>query len=625
MKVQNTSKIIALSLIAAIGIMTPLQAGMIGPLVDQADPAKSSGFGGWDLGNVDVKITAIGYDKDTTKSFDKTDGSYDEMDRSNSFESDLYNSVDTSGEVLVHLHGKDWPVGEPAGIKVLNQTDPDQTLSRNRPASCIMNTSFLEGSYLDSAEPKETLCSSDFQSHKRFKLNMLPTMVSTIDADGYGTGVNLTFNVEAEDGTRRYMVLHKINNYTGKRLDGYKLELGFIGADGNFTKVSELTTPADLRLSIGEGEDSGADIWGDEDLAAFSHGLFGPKTDEEPLPHFPEDGFFDNRSAGFFVELNATTKDIIRSTGPLPSNYAALPVSGGSVATQFGDWLPSIWAPEGIFWDFDNDPSTDADLMAFWGDRGDGNYAWLKGNRDGFAEVTAVELATWASDPLYGVDVVEDVLNLGLTYIIEVGEISTFPSTNFTIRITPHIPTTQTAPGYVANPPADIGDYISSEGKVLIQPAPAFTVGDNLLLSVADLDLNNTGTLDVNVSVGSVWKMITLNEVVERPSIFSQTLSTVDGPSPIITDTTITLHKDAVVTVTYIDADNGSTGEATVSASTTAQTEDVTPPNDGDDNTVINNDDDKGIFATMDNTSLFAMIFGFLAIGGLIARRKLVK
>ncbi len=33
-----------------------------------------------------------------------------------SFESDINNSA---GEIVVKLHGKDWPVGEPAGIKVV--------------------------------------------------------------------------------------------------------------------------------------------------------------------------------------------------------------------------------------------------------------------------------------------------------------------------------------------------------------------------------------------------------------------------------------------------------------------------------------------------------------------------
>jgi len=219
-----------------------------------------------------------------------------------------------------------------------------------------MTTSFLEGTYLDAANPVETKCNSDFQTHKRFKLNMLPTMVDGV-ASGYGKGVNLSFNVEAEDGTRRYTILHKINNYTGKRLDGYKVELGFVGSDGNFTKASDAA--ADIRFSIGEGEGvDGADIWGAEDLASFSHGLFGPQTFEEPIPHFPQDGFFDSRSAGFYVDLNDTTKDVITSTGPLPSNYAALPVPYGAVAGQFGDWLTSTWAPKGIFWDDDNNAST---------------------------------------------------------------------------------------------------------------------------------------------------------------------------------------------------------------------------------------------------------------------------
>ena len=59
--------------------------------------------------------------------------------------------------------------------------------------------------------------------------------------------------------------------------------------------------------------------------------------------------------------------DTIVSTTVLPSNYTTL----------FGDWLPSIWAPKGIFWDFDNDPTTDADLVAWW----DGTN-WIKRYND---------------------------------------------------------------------------------------------------------------------------------------------------------------------------------------------------------------------------------------------------
>lgn len=627
MSLHTKSKLLGLSLIACLGLMTSAQAGRIGPVVPQAEPAHSSGFGGWNLDNVNVKVTDLDYN--VVGSFDKTDGSYigtasdGNMQVGDTFESDIYDTLDTSGNILIHLHGKNWPVGEPSGIKVMNHTDPTATISRNRPASCLMTTSFLEGTYLDSDNPDETKCNSDFQTHKRFKLNMLPTMVDGI-VSGYGKGVNLSFNVEPEDGTRRYTLLHKINNYTGKRLDGYKVELGFVGPDGNFTKASE--TGADIRFSIGEGEnvvDSVAtDIWGAEDLASFSHGLFGPQTFEEPIPHFPTDGFFDSRSAGFYVDLNDTTKDVIASTGPLPSNYAALPVPYGAVANQFGDWLTSAWAPKGIFWDDDNDPTTDAVLMAFWGDRGDGNYTWMKGDRDDFQEVTALDLASWASSPVHAVDVIEDVLNLGVTYIVEVGDVSTFPTSKFTIRITPSVAVDQTEPGYVTNTPKPLSDYLNSTGTVAITPSPAFTIGSDLQVVVADKDLMAVNTLDVNVSVGpeNVWKRITLTEIDGR-AIFTATLPTTAGTAGITDDGNISVQEGSVVTVTYIDADNGTTNDVVVTATTTASTEPVEPPV----TLPINNDTTKGIFSTMDNVSLIAMIIGFLVIGGLIARRKLAK
>jgi len=575
MNFRSKSKMIGLSIIACLGLFSSAEAGRIGPLVDQADPAQSSGFGGWNLDNVNVKVTDLDYN--VVGTFDKTDGSYtgtaDDggMTAGDTFESDIYDTLDTTGNVLVHLHGKNWPVGEPSGVKVMNHTDKDATISRNRPASCIMTTSFLEGTYLDSDNPVETKCNSDFQTHKRFKLNLLPTMVDGVTA-GYGKGVNLTFNVEAEDGTRRYTILQKINNYTGKRLDGYKVELGFVGADGNFTKASD--AGADIRLSIGEGENMvdgvPQDIWGAEDLASFSHGLFGPQTFEEPEPHFPEDGFFDSRSAGFYVDLNDTTKDVIASTGPLPSNYASLPVPYGAVASQFGDWLTSAWAPKGIFWDDDNNASTDAVLMAFWGDRGDGTYAWMKGNNNNFSEVTALDLANWASSPVHAVDVIEDVLNLGLTYIVEVGDISTFPASKFTIRISPHIAADQTEPGYVQNAPAPLSDYISSTGTVAIIPAPTFTMGQELQIVVADKDIVGHTTVDVNVSVGAdnVWKIITLNEIENR-AIFTATLPTFAGTVPgIADDGVITAKEGTTVTVTYVDDDNGTNTNVPITATT---------------------------------------------------------
>ena len=71
-----------------------------------------------------------------------------------------------------------------------------------------------------------------------------------------------------------------------------------------------------------------------------------------------------------------------------------------------------------------------------------------------------------------------------------------------------------------------------------------------------------------------------------------------------------------VLTATYNDADSDGEGTpATVYATATAK---AAP-------SYVDNDSADGFFSTMDNVSLFAMIFGFLAIGGLIARKKLAK
>lgn len=649
---MKTKKIIGLSLVVLLSFGTLLEAGKIGPLVDQASPSHSSGFGGWNLDNVNVKITDLDYVEYTSpndKIFSKLDGSYTpDMVVGDTFESDIYDSLDTSGTVMVNLHGKDWPVGEPSGIKVIEGNTYDQVMSHSKPASCIMTTSYLDGSYLDATTPAETLCSSDFQTHKRFKLNLLPSMY--ISDGNYGNGVNLTFNVGAtplgEDW--RYMILQKINNYTNKRLDGYKVEIGFIDTTtGVFTPASTSTTPlggigSDIRLSIGEGEDLTdplipANIWESDELATFSHGLFGDIDS-----HFTTNGFFDDTAAGYNVVLNAN-KDTIESNGMfVNSNYSALPVpyspdttpSDGipdGVAGQFGNWPPSIWAPKGIFWDNDNDPTTDAEIVAFWADRGDGTYKWMKGNADGFAVATDLELATWASSPVHSIDVIEDVLNLGLSYIIEIGDISTFPATannTFTIRITPHFAATvdQVAPGYVNNAAPKLSDYVNEEGTLSITSSPTFNIGDTLTLVVSDkgldtLDVIDTVDVDITTSLGGT-ETITLTEIGPNRGVFSAELSSVSGTTADnINNSSVNVTEGTIVTAEYTDADiTGSLGgTALVTAFTTAEITPVTT----DTTTVATTDDGGSSGAVNDNTSLLLTIFGFLFIGGLIARRKL--
>lgn len=638
---MKTKKIIGLSLITLLSFGTLLEAGKIGPLSPQSGLSNSSGFGGWNLNNVDVKITDLNYVEYTipdNKIFNESDGSYTPaMVVGDTFESDIHETT-TGNEatVMAKLHGKDWPVGEPSGIKVMQSANYDDVLSHSKPASCIMTTSYLEGAYLDATMPSETLCDSDFQTHKRFKLNLLPSTYVSNGADG--KGVNLTFNVQTTPVGEnwRYMVLQKINNYTDKRLDGYKMEIGFLDGSGVFTTASANT--ADIKLSIGTLEDKKngvpSDIWASDELATFSHGLFGD-IDE----HFTTKGFFDDTAAGYYVSLNGTTDTITSGTMFAGSNYSAIPVpyspdtsvpadgTPDGIVGQFGNWPPSIWAPKGIFWDNDNNPATDAEIVAFWGDRGDGKYAWMKGNNDGFAEVTALDLATWESNSAYSVDVIEDVLNLGLSYIVEIGNVSTFPAAangTFTIRITPKFATTQVAPGYVANAAPALSDYLSDKGTLSITPAPSFTIGNTLTLVVADKGLNRFTTvaeeveISVTTSLGET-ETITLTEIGLDSGVFKATLPTVLGTTAGINDDgSVTVAKGTVVTAEYTDGDidGSSGGTAVVSASTTAAIAPVV-------STPVTTTSGGGSGAVNDNLSLLFTIFGFLFIGGLIVRRKL--
>ena len=506
-------------------LAAPVHAGQIFGK-PQAEPSpevyvdwRGSGFGGWNLDNIDVKIVDVdtgdavkvdpvsGLDKE----FDKTDGSYDEMVDGDTFISVVNDDLNVQTGVL---HGKDWPVGEPSGLKVLTHLDFDGTISRNRPASCLMSTSYYPYSadpanyadydpatgehgdyigeypetdgFLDSDNPNPTLCNSPFQTHKRFKVDATtPTATTTV-----AEPIDLVFNtVAGETDVRRYMVLQKLNNYSDRRFTGYTLEVGFgVGSDFQTVAVYDAGIGAvndsgtkNLTLSLGLGEDEGVDIWGLDDLASFSAGLFGTADDN----HHPENGFFDTDRAGYNVSLDETETKII-SGEPLPSL-----LSPSNYVKIFGDWLPSKWAPQGIFWDDDNDPSTDAQLVAFWGVAPGSTEAeqWLLGNEDGFAPVPEATLIEWATNTegttddgintysLYRVGEIEDVLNLGLTYIVEVGDVDTFPGTQFTIRMTPIASADTTVPSWVSSEPTPLEDYIPEPVVPEVPVAPVASSG----------------------------------------------------------------------------------------------------------------------------------------------------
>lgn len=470
--------------IAGMLMVGSLHAGVIEDTNSRADKPGACGadggteacVGAWDLNNVQVSLLRA-LDGTVFGEFLKTTGFYTAMAAGDSFVSAV---TDAAGDVVAKVTGKVWPVGEPTGIKAVNG---DMKVKEGKPQNCLINTAYLSAAdaadnvsgYLDMPAPLPVICSSPFQTHKRFKIAMQNTTVNDVENGAEGKPIDLVFNVKDEQSTalRSYQVFSKINNYTGKRLKGYKIVVG-TGTGDAFTPASvavpdgrpAINDKLHISLGVGEGWSSGqnaapdgSDLFDGDGLATFSHGLFGPIE----LPHFEENGFFDIRTAGFNVTQNCTApcdSDTIMSTTALPSNYTTL----------FGDWLPMVWQPKGIFFDTDGDPTTDAKLMAYW----DGS-AWRKNNDSGFAVVSDTEFSTWKSNPAYAIDDIEDVLNLGINYIVKVGndldgDSNPETSSQITIRILPVVADTQVAPAHVGTTPTPLVEPVTP-----IDPVPAVT------------------------------------------------------------------------------------------------------------------------------------------------------
>lgn len=435
MKMYSYSKGVGLSLVTVLLLASNAYAGLIiganasDPYVSTTPPTQY-GFGGWNFDNVNVKIVDVRPDfSDNGGYFNTSTGVYDPMILGESFESEIISREDNMS-VMGHLHGKDWPVGEPAGIKIINR---DMNVATGKPENCIMTTAYMEGGYLNTPTPKPVICSSPFQTHKRFKVNMLPSSIEGVALGTYGKPIDMVFNLEANDNSiQKYQVLQKINNYTGKRLDGYKIEV----LDGHGAKNVNLTLSLD------------SSIWAIEDLSNFSHGLWGPVDD-----NFPVQGFFDDLRSYYPVALSADHQTI--------SYVGAL--KGGNYQAIFGNWLYSEIAPEGIFFDDDGNPETDAALIAYWGNPLGTGEGWHKGEAENWEKVSDGQVDAWLADEsgAYKQNVIEDVLNLGLNYIVSIGANGSIGKT-FMLRITPHVSADQTTPDGIApediDPPIDADD-----------------------------------------------------------------------------------------------------------------------------------------------------------------------
>jgi hypothetical protein len=605
------------SIAVLTGLAMPAQAGKITGTI-----GKDGDITGWNMQNVDVATYTVDGTA-TTIPYNEGTGTYDP--EYSTFDSNIYDDVGGAGSITAILHGKDYPVGEPPGLKVVNGTDPTGTFSNGKPTSCIMTTSYLDGGFLDDATPQKNSCDGPFQSHKRFKINMMSL-----------NPIDLVFNVEADAAdpvTRSYQIFQKINNYTGSRLQGFTVQVGTGGAGAPFVPAgtgapgSETGALIDnLYLSIP------TTLWpNDDDIATFSSGLFGPL---DP-PHFPTKGFFDDVRAGFTVDLlddpdtDAVVADgskgyELASNTVLPSNYSQSPPTGPT--TQFGEWIHSAWQPYGIFWDDDNDPSTDAVLVAFWGDTdGAGNYAWMRGENNDVAAPTAPSwdvidpaiISAYLADPAYSIGQIEDLLNLGLNFIVSVGDVNdaaiVAANDTFTIRITPIAAATNDEPGYVTNQPS----FSDVDGVVLIGPNPV-DVGVSLALRVNDAITGAPATVNItieNLSTGET-ETVTLDKTLD--GIYQGTLSTSGDATNATNDSgALYVAEGDTIQASYVDpADATDTDTSTTVVATTP----VTPPP----STTTSSSSSGGCVAGTGspwNITMPAILIALLGYG-LIRRRK---
>ncbi len=546
--------LLSFSLTAQAGKITSVPSAAEAP---NAPEFVAGGFGGWNFDNVKIIVNGTQGEVNSLELswFDESNGAYNfglDSDFTYTGHVNDGSSVDM-GVVLA----KDWPVGEPSGIKIVND---DTAVKFPKPQNCIMATSYLVDHFLDSADPQQVPCSGPFQSHKRYKLAMLPTTV-----DGFGSeSVDLVFNVEA-DLTRDYQVFQKINNWTDGRLEGFTIQVGF-GVGAAFQTAANAGVLDELHLTVP------SDIWAPTQLANFSEGLFGPYDD-----HTESIGFFDPvKRAGFLINEYGIgvqpLTDTLTATETLGSDYAEIPPGSGET-DQFGPWLPNSMLPYGIFFDDDGNPETDAELLAWYGWNPTlSALGWMGGsqNSDGaFSAIPDAEITLMGQNLSYTMGVIDDLVNVGLNYIVTVGDVSEFPTAangTFTIRITPTADTSGIpAPSYVGEDPDPLLLFTSSDAEVLLEPEGEFVIGSLLTARVGDADLNldpaEAEEIDILISSDSgLSETLTLTELGENRGVFAATLPEEYSKVAIGTQ----------VTMSYDDADTGAEVSETKTSSTTA-------------------------------------------------------
>jgi hypothetical protein len=223
--------------------------------------------------------------------------------------------------------------------------------------------------------------------------------------------------------------------------------------------------------------------------------------------------------------------------------------------------------PYGIFFDDDGNPDTDAALVAWYGwNPATGGLGWMRGALDSFAAIPAADIQAMGANLTYTSSLIDDLVNIGLNYLVRVGDVSSFPASannTFTIRVTPTRDTSGTGvPAYVGQTPDPLLLYASSDASVLLQPETTFAIGSLLTARVGDADLNQDPAVaeEITVSISSssgLSEPLTLVEQGVNRGVFAA----------ILPESYSNVTAGTVVTMAYFDA----SAAAEKTSSTTAE------------------------------------------------------
>ncbi|MCA0044593.1 choice-of-anchor F family protein [Celeribacter litoreus] len=311
--------------------------------------------------------------------------------------------IDVTGDGYVFADPEEGVL--PPGIKSITEEPGAEYPNTENPQgvlNCLM------------ASNPDLLCNAPSGSGKRIK-----TRLTGKD------GMDISLSTESTGDVTEYYFFGKTSNLSGARMTGYQLEIG-TGTGDDFTAFTT-NDPTFAALFDVEFTDGSFNL---------PDGLFGDGGQESDA------GFFDDASQ---AEMNTDTLTAaLIELGEISSNavYTAL----------FGNgYLDDSQIPDGYFFDV-TDYEVDADEPALlaWYNVSEG--AWVYGNVDdevvtyaeaefGFdigyvagGEVPADVVAALEANGLFEVDAIEDLRNLNLNFMIELGDVA---GNQVTLRLTP--------------------------------------------------------------------------------------------------------------------------------------------------------------------------------------------